>query len=102
MPAEAERFGSATPRERVTALAAVALVQAALGFALLIGLRVPLTRSAAVVQQLIEVVIPKAPPPPPVVHIVKAKPVQRSSSAPKAEPKPLGGSPGQRPAHAPP
>jgi len=90
------------PRERALALAAVAVVQAALGFALLTGLRVSITRPADVVQQLIEVALPKPPPPPAPPPIPEPKPVHHtSSSAPKAEPKPLGGSPGPKPAHAP-
>jgi protein TonB len=104
MPAYAERQRTTRPRERAYALAAVAVVQLALGFALLSGLRVPVVRSADVVQRLIDVALPKPPPPatPPVVEI-KPRPVRHlSSSAPKAEPKPLGGSPGPQPAHAPP
>lgn len=86
------------PRERAIALAAVAGVQLALGFALLIGLRVPVGGPAEVVDRLIEVAIP---PPPPIVLVEPKKEPERSS-APKAEPAPPGGSPGQQPAHAPP
>jgi len=91
------------PRERAYALAAVAAVQLALGFALLTGLRVSVTRSADAVQRLIEIAIPK-PPPPPAPPPVQAerKAAHKSSSAPRAELKPLGGSPGPHPAHAPP
>ena len=91
------------PRERAYALAAVVLVQLVLGFVLLTGLRVELTRSAGAVQRLIEIALPKPPPPPPPPPIrPAAKPAHRTSSAPKAAPKPLGGSPGPQPAHAPP
>ena len=102
MPAYADRQKTIRPRERAYALAAVVAVQAALGFALLTGLRVPVTRPADVVQKLIDIALPKPPPltPPPVV--TEHKPAHRSSSAPRAEPKPLGGSPGPQPAHAPP
>lgn len=86
------------PRERVFALAAVAGVQLALGFALLIGLRVPVGGPAEVVERLIEVAIP---PPPPIV-VVEPKRAPDTSSAPKAEAAPSGGSPGPQPAHAPP
>jgi periplasmic protein TonB len=91
------------PRERAYALAAVVLVQLLLGFVLLSGLRVDLTRSADAVQRLIEIALPKPPPPPPPPPIrPAAKPAHHTSSAPKAAPKPLGGSPGPQPAHAPP
>lgn len=82
------------------ALAAVVLVQAALGFALLTGLRVSMVRTADAVQRLIEVALPRPEPPPPPPPPRKV--AHRESSAPKAEPKPLGGSPGPQPAHAPP
>jgi periplasmic protein TonB len=77
-------------------------VQAALAFALLTGLRVQLTPAGEIVSRLINVRLQL--PPPPVVtpsEPAKARPAQESS-APKAQPKPLGGSPGPRPAHAPP
>src|SRR3954452_17402629 len=91
------------PRERAYALAAVVVVQLMLGFVLLTGLRVELTRSADAVQRLIEIALLKpspTPPPPPIRAAPKA--AHRTSSAPKAAPKPLGGSPGPQPAHAPP
>ena len=82
------------------ALAAVALVQLVLGFVLLSGLRVQVASSAQAVQRLIGIPLPKlAPPPPPVVE---RKAARSPASAPKAEAAPLGGSPGLRPAHAPP
>src|SRR5215471_14545850 len=103
MPAYAEHQSTVRPRERALALAAVVIVQAALGFALLTGLRVSITRPADVVQRLIDVALPKPPPPPVPPSAPKTKPAHRSTSpAPKAEPKPLGGSPGPKPAHAPP
>lgn len=102
MPAYAERNKTVRPRERAIALAAVVLVQVALGLALLSGLRVQLSRSGEMVGRLINVTL--QPPPPPVVPATvppKPKPAEQSA-APKAEPKPLGGSPGPQPAHAPP
>jgi periplasmic protein TonB len=103
MPAYTDRQTTIRPRERVYALAAVVAVQVALGFALLTGLRVPVTRPAEAVQKLIDIALPKPPPPPvPPPVPVEHKIAHRSSSAPKAEPKPLGGSPGPKPAHAPP
>ena len=53
------------PRERAYALAAVVLVQLVLGFVVLTGFRVELTRSADAVQRLIEIALAKPPPPPP-------------------------------------
>ena len=88
------------PRERAYALAAVVLVQAALGFALLTGLRVDLSRSGEIVQHLIAVTLQK--PPPPVIIQPPPKPQHRQAAAPKAAPEKLGGSPGPKPAHAPP
>jgi protein TonB len=89
------------PRERFYALAAVVAVQLALGLALLIGLRVQVSRPADVVERLIDVALqsPPTPPPPPPP---KPKPAHRASAAPRAQPAPLGGSPGRTPAHAPP
>jgi periplasmic protein TonB len=98
MPAYAEHESTVRPRERLLAFAAVAAVQLLLGFALLTGLRVAITRPTEAVQHLIDIALRKPPPPaPPPVR----KPARHSSSsAPKAEPKPVGGSPGPRPAHA--
>lgn len=98
MPAYAQRQDATRPRERAYALAAVVVIQVVLGFALLTGLRVSISRSTDVVQRLIDVALPK---PPPVIR-AKPKPVHRSSSAPKAAAKPPGGSPGPKPSHAPP
>lgn len=103
MPAYAQRETSTRPRERAYALAAVVLVQLVLGLALLNGLKVSVARSADVVQRLIDVALPKPPPPPvPPPPKAKPKPAHHQSAAPKAEPKPLGGSPGPKPAHSPP
>jgi protein TonB len=99
MPAYAQRQDATRPRERVYALAAVVVIQAVLGFALVSGLKVSISQSTAAVQRLIDIALPK---PPPAVVATRPKPVHRSSSAPKAEAKPLGGSPGPKPAHAPP
>jgi protein TonB len=103
MPAYADRQRTVRPRERAYALAAVVVVQAALGIALLSGLRVQVSRSVDAVQRLVDITLPKPPPPPrPPPVIAQHKIAHQSSSAPKAEPKPLGGSPGPTPAHAPP
>ena len=102
MPAYSEARRTVRPRERFYALAAAALVQAAVGLALLRGLNVDLSRSGEIVQHLIAVTLQK-PPPPPVVPIQpKPKPQRHQEAAPKAAPAKPGGSPGPRPAHAPP
>jgi protein TonB len=88
------------PRERALALAAVVVVQLALGFALLSGLRVHFSRAADGVQQLVQVSLPKPPPSMPIEAPRQHN--RRSEAAPKAKPTPLGGSPGPQPAHAPP
>jgi periplasmic protein TonB len=91
------------PRERLAALAAVAVVQLGLGLVLLNGLRVEVGRTGEAVERLIEVALPPVPPPvPPVRPETTAKPEHRAATAPRAERKPLGGSPGPKPAHAPP
>jgi protein TonB len=93
MPAQAERFGSVRPRERATALAFAAVVQAALGLALLSGFRVDFQRSRDIVERLIEIGLP----------VVRVQPVKRApkvaEAAPKAPLAPTGGSPGPVPAH---
>lgn len=97
MPAYAEHESTVRPRERLLALAAVAFIQLALGFVLLTGLRVQITRPADAVERLIQIALPKVPPPvAPTPKLAR----QSTSPAPKAEPRPLGGSPGPRPAHA--
>jgi protein TonB len=100
MPAYAEHRRIVRPRERISALAAVVLVQAVLAFVLLSGFRVDMRRSSDVVQRLIAVTLAKPPPPPPVEPPPR---LERSQpSAPKAPPDKPGGSPGPKPAHAPP
>jgi periplasmic protein TonB len=96
--------GDIRPRERLVAVVAVVVVQLGLGFVLLNGLRVEFGRSAEAVERLVEIALPPMParvPPP-----VRPKPTRRrghrAAPAPKAEPTPLGGSPGPKPAHAPP
>lgn len=86
------------PRERLVALAAVAVVQLGLGFALLTGLRVDFARASETVERLITVDMAKPPPPPPPPPTVQPKP--HPAPAPRAQPAPLGGSPGPKPAHA--
>ena len=101
MPAYAQHQETVRPRERFYALAAVGLVQAGLGIALLSGLHVDVTRPGETIQRLVDVALPKPPPPPPPVK-PPPKPQHRRATAPKAEPAKLGGSPGPKPAHAPP
>lgn len=99
MPAYAQHENVVRPRERASALAAVGLVQLALGAILLSGLRVDISHPADIVQRLIDVTLPKPPPPPP---LQSRRPRRHQTAAPKAEPVKLGGSPGPKPAHAPP
>jgi protein TonB len=101
MPAYAQQRKLVRPRERAFALAAVALVQLGLGVALLSGFRVDVTRPGELVQQLIDVTLPKPPPPTPPVR-PPPRPEHHPAAAPKAAPDKLGGSPGPKPAHAPP
>lgn len=100
MPAYAQHDRTTRPRERAYALAAVAVIQAALGAILLSGFHVELGRTGEVVQRLINVTLAK-PPPPPQPPPPPPKPAHHQSSAPKAAPAKLGGSPGPKPAHAP-
>lgn len=102
MSAYADRRTLARPRERYIALVAVVAVQLLLAFILLTGLRVTVNGSITVAERLIDITLPKPPPAPPPVQVTPAERHHSSSSAPKAEPKPLGGSPGVQPAHAPP
>jgi protein TonB len=104
MPAEAQGFGKISPGERLTALAGVSVIQLCLALALLIGLRVQISRPADVVERLIEVALPKPPPPPAPIQQPqpRTKVARQPLSAPKAEPDKLGGSPGPRPTQAPP
>ena len=103
MPAYAQRNRTTRPRERAIALAAVALVQLGVGIALLRGLNVDISRGGEIVQRLVNVTLAKPPPPvpPPPVRVKRAE-KPRAASAPKAAPEKLGGSPGPKPAHAPP
>ena len=97
MPAYASHLSIVRPRERIFALAAVVLVQAALALVLLRGLRVELTHPADIVERLVAVTLEQPPPPPPPVQ----PRVQRDQvAAPKAPPDQPGGSPGPQPAHA--
>ncbi len=84
------------PRDRLVAIAAVALVQLALGAALLSGFRVEALRSSELVSRLIEVTLPKPPRP----ATVRLRPMHHASAAPKGVAKPIGGSPGPAPSHA--
>src|SRR5215470_14677541 len=102
MPAYAQRQRTTPPRERAYALAGVAAVQLALAFGLLNGFRVDLARSGEIVSRLIDVTLQRPPTPPTPPAPAKAKSDRHTASAPKAEPKPTGGSPGPQPAHAPP
>ncbi|MGZ2412071.1 periplasmic protein TonB [Sphingomonas sp. F9_3S_D5_B_2] len=91
------------PRERFTALAAVALIQAGLILVLLNGFHVDVGRTRDSVERLIDITL-QSPPPrliPPLPP--KAAPRERrAQAAPKAAPAPPGGTPGPRPSHAPP
>src|SRR4051794_35591205 len=102
MPAATESFGRVRPRERFTALVAVALVQAVLALALLSGFRVQAAGQSEAVERLISIVLPKPPPPPPPPPQQQRSPklARQSSSAPKTTPDRIGGSPGPVPAHA--
>jgi len=102
MPAYAQPRRIVRPRERAFALAAVVLVQLALGVLLLNGFHVDITRPADIVERLVSVTLAKPPPPPPIPVKPPPRPQHHQAAAPKAEPKPLGGSPGPQPAHAPP
>lgn len=86
------------PRERLTALVAVALVQLGLALALFIGLRVDILPRGEFVSRLIDVAIPR--PPAPVPLLSRPRPAEhKSSAAPKVVRKPIGGSPGPVPSH---
>jgi len=87
------------PRERLVALAAVALVQLGLGAVLLSGFRVDVLRQNDVVARLIEITLPQQPPPRPPLIQVRPRQVRHQAAAPKAAPKPIGGSPGPQPSH---
>jgi protein TonB len=103
MPASPDGFGNLGTRDRASALAAVAVVQAVLALALLSGFRVTVQRSGELVERLIQITLPKVPPPPPPVVRVEpraAQPREATAAAPRTAPAPRGGSPGSVPAHA--
>src|SRR5437763_1173148 len=84
MPAPAEL----RPRERAIALAAVAVVQLALGLVLLGGFRVDLSHPAEVAQRLIQVTLAKPPPPVPPPqprHALHCDPFERRARARPAD-----------------
>jgi protein TonB len=83
------------PRERLIALVAVAVVQVALGIALISGLRVNYVRPGQAAQRLIAFVLEKPPPPPPLT-----KREHHAVAAPKAALSPPGSQPTPRPAPA--
>ena len=87
------------PRERLAVLAGVFAVQLGLGAVLLFGLRVDILRRSELVSHLIDVSLQR-PPPPPVAHAPSQVEKHATSAAPKAMPKPIGGSPGPVPSHA--
>jgi protein TonB len=82
----------ARPHERLVALVAVALVQLAVGLALIHGLTVDFTRPSEVAQQLITIVLQRPPPPPP-----RSAPLKRRSSARKAAAVQAGAAPTRKP-----
>lgn len=89
------------PRERITALAGVILVQLVLAIVLVRGLRVDALPGRELISHLIEVALPPKPPPPIPVSRPKPHPVvHHLRASPKAAPKPIGGSPGPRPTHS--
>jgi protein TonB len=100
MPAYLSRQDMVRPRERAYALVAVVLIQVGLGGVLLRGFHVDVWQPRDLVERMIEVAVPKLPPVVPVQP--PPKPKQHQPAAPKAAPAPLGGSPGPKPAHAPP
>ena len=104
MPVYAQQPKIVRPRERATALAAVVIVQLVLGFVLLNGLHVDVSHPRDLVERLVSVTLPKPPPPPqPPPRPVQPRPKPKhQEAAPKAQPAKLGGSPGPKPAHAPP
>ena len=101
MPAYADHRKLVRPRERAYALAAVVLIQFALGAAFLTGLRVKMVAQSDLVQRLVQVALPPAPPPPPPPKLAEKR-TRTPESAPKAEPAAPGGSPGPMPEQAPP
>jgi protein TonB len=104
VPAYTQHDQMMRPRERATALFAVAFVQLGLGLVLLRGFHVDVAHPGDIVQQLIAVTLAKPPPPPPPILPVQPppRPQHHQAAAPKSEPAKPGGSPGPQPAHAPP
>jgi len=97
MPATPDGFGAIGPRERIPALVAAAIIQAALAVALLSGFTVQVDRARDVVEQLIDVQLPPPPEPPqPKPKAIHSKAAPRPAAPPPRAAKP-GGSPG--PAH---
>jgi protein TonB len=90
------------PRERAIALAAVVVVQAVLTLVLVSGLRVDVGQAPEVIGRLIDVrLAPPPPPPPPPIQSQRGRPAkQPQTAAPKAQPRPIGGTPGPQPSHA--
>ena len=99
MPAYAQRQDTTRPRERAYALAAVVLFRRSRVCVVdrIEGLAQPINRRRPAPDRHRASKAPTA-----AVVTTRPKPVHHSSSAPKAEAKPLGGSPGPKPAHAPP
>lgn len=97
MPAYVRQRKIVRPRERAVALAAVVLVQGGLGFALLQGFHVDVSKPGEVVQRLIDLTLPKPPPP---IQPAPPKSQRKQAAAPKAKPDKLGGTPGPELAHA--
>jgi protein TonB len=93
VPATRGNYSDVGRRERIPALIAAAVIQAAFMLALLIGLRVPVGRAGGAVTRLIEVVLPKLPTP---VPKKPARPVPAHARSPR--PKPSRASPGSAPA----
>ena len=89
MPAYAQPRRIVRPRERLVALAAVALVQVGLGLVLFRGFHVDVSHPGELIQRLVDVTLP-----PPPVRVERPKPRHRQAAAPKAEPLKQGGSPG--------
>jgi len=87
------------PRDRLAAFAAVALVQLMLGAVFLSGFRIDDLRRTELVSRLIEVAIPPVPPPR-MVPLEAHRAERHQAAAPKAAPRPIGGSPGPQPSHA--
>lgn len=101
MPAYVQQHKTVRPRERITALIAAAIIQAGLAVALLRGFHVDVSRPGEIVQRLVEFTLQKPPPPPQPVK-PPPRPQHHQAAAPKAKPDKVGGSPGPKPAHAPP